>query len=212
MENGPNIPTNVLQMSRIFMFEPSPGLFSGLNDALHSVRACKKVPAENTRLQFLLGFLHCLLVERMRYLPLGWSKGYDISEADFACATQVLEQWLGEAAAGKSNIAPQRIPWKSLRTLFLQAVYGGRIDNSFDARLLGTLLQWLFSEKVFDAAFRVLPADMDALPDGTSVIALEDWTRAISNKLQHPSWLRLPDDVDAVVQTEKGMKMYSKIR
>lgn len=49
------------------------------------------------------------------------------------------------AGKGRDNIPPDKVPWNALRTLFSQAVYGGRIDNDFDQRLLNTFLERIFT-------------------------------------------------------------------
>ena len=33
---------------------------------------------------------------------------------------------------GRTNIAPEKVPWDAFRTLLAQCIYGGKIDNQFD--------------------------------------------------------------------------------
>lgn len=210
MENNDGIPTSLLRMSRIIMSEPSPGLCEGLMDLLHVSPAAvstKTIPAEKTRMHFLLAFLHSQLVERLRYRPLGWSKHYDFSEADFACASSAIEQWVGTAAAGKSNIAPAKIPWTSIRSLFCDAIYGGRVDNAYDQRILDAFVRMLFTEKAFESGFHLIDGDHGLLPDSAQMTAFMQWTKSLVSETQQPSWLRLSDDVDDVVLAAKGMHM-----
>jgi hypothetical protein len=35
-----------------------------------------------------------------------------------------------------SYVSPEALPWKAMRRMLVDAVYGGRIDNSFDSSLL----------------------------------------------------------------------------
>lgn len=64
-------------------------------------------------------------------------------------ALDTVDYWIDSSAKGKTNLAPENIPWVALRTLLGQTIYGGRIDNQFDMRLLDSFLQDLFTEKCF---------------------------------------------------------------
>jgi dynein heavy chain 1 len=39
------------------------------------------------------------------------------------------------------------IPWQAIRTLLSKSVYGGRIDNQIDQRLLDAFVDSVFTEK-----------------------------------------------------------------
>ena len=56
---------------------------------------------------------------------------------------------------GRQNIAPDKIPWAALKTLMAQSIYGGRIDNEFDQRLLITFLDRIFTKGSFDSEFKL---------------------------------------------------------
>ncbi len=45
----------------------------------------------------------------------------------------------------------------ALRTLLAETVYGGRIDNVFDQRLLESFLAYLFSSSSFDLNYLLTP-------------------------------------------------------
>ena len=48
----------------------------------------------------------------MRYTPLGWSKTYEISDAELRSGCDTIDQWLDIVAKGRANISPEQIPWK----------------------------------------------------------------------------------------------------
>ena len=58
-------------------------------------------------------------------------------------------------AQGRQNISPEKIPWAALKTLMAQSIYGGRIDNEFDQRLLNTFLDRIFTTRSFDSEFKL---------------------------------------------------------
>jgi dynein heavy chain 1 len=55
------------------------------------------------------------------------------------------------------------VPWSALRTLLSQCIYGGRIDNDFDQRLLNSFVNRLFTVQSFDSTFPLM-SDLDGQP------------------------------------------------
>ncbi len=49
-------------------------------------------PVERSRLYMLLGWLNAVVHERLRYVPLGWTKRYEFSDADTQCAIECIDQ------------------------------------------------------------------------------------------------------------------------
>lgn len=59
-----------------------------------------------------------------------------------------------------------------------QSIYGGRIDNEFDQRLLNTFLERIFTTSSFDSEFKL------ALKvDGHKDIKMPDGIRSVNNVL-----------------------------
>ena len=57
---------------------------------------------------------------------------------------------------GRTNLPPSKVPWSAFRTLLSQCIYGGRIDNDFDQRLLNSFVNRLFTEKSFESDFPLM--------------------------------------------------------
>jgi len=47
---------------------------------------------------------------------------------------------------GREAVDPDKIPWDALRTIVSESVFGGKIDNDFDHKILQSLVNYL-SEK-----------------------------------------------------------------
>lgn len=157
MEINPKVPVNLLRAGRIFVFEPPPGVKANMLRTFSSIpvsRICKS-PNERARLYFLLAWFHAIIQERLRYAPLGWSKKYEFGESDLRSACDTVDTWLDDTAKGRQNISPDKIPWSALKTLMAQSIYGGRVDNEFDQRLLNTFLERLFTTRSFDSEFKL---------------------------------------------------------
>ncbi|KAJ3613107.1 hypothetical protein NHX12_019361, partial [Muraenolepis orangiensis] len=216
MEINPKVPVNLLRAGRIFVFEPPPGVKANMLRTFSSIpvaRMCK-APNERARLYFLLAWFHAVIQERLRYAPLGWSKKYEFGESDLRSACDTVDTWLDDTAKGRQNISPDKIPWAALKTLMAQSIYGGRIDNEFDQRLLNTFLDRIFTTRSFDSEFKLaLKVDGNKdikMPDGIRREEFMHWVEMLPDT-QTPSWLGLPSNAEKVLLTTQGIDMMSKM-
>lgn len=211
MEANPSIPVNILRQSRLLMNEPPPGIKANLLDSLKSISPQRlgQGPAEKARLYFLLAWFHAVVQERLRYVPLGWSKSYDFNDSDMASAFGTIDTWLATAARGKANIDPAQIPWDALRTLVKQSVYGGRVDSDFDQRILDSFVDSLFTARAYNVDFDLVPAvagataQMLTAPEGTKIEHFLTWVHALPER-EPPSWLSLPPTAERVIAIAQG--------
>lgn len=219
MEISPKVPVNLLRAGRIFVFEPPPGIRANLLRTFSTVPAARmmKQPSERARLYFLLAWFHAIIQERLRYVPLGWAKKYEFNESDLRVACDTLDTWIDATAMGRTNLPPEKVPWDALVTLLSQSIYGGKIDNDFDQRLLTSFCSKLFTAHSFEADF-ALVANVDAtngqrhitMPDGTRRDHFLKWIEALADR-QTPSWLGLPNNAEKVLLTTRGTDLISKL-
>lgn len=83
---------------------------------------------------YALSLLHCVLVERKKYPPLGWSKpSYQFAFDDLlvSCSQALFVE------------QPEQ-----LRFLVAEVNYGGRLTDEFDLRLLNTVSRQLLLGRV----------------------------------------------------------------
>ncbi|XP_054005626.1 dynein heavy chain, cytoplasmic isoform X1 [Hylaeus anthracinus] len=220
MEINPKVPVNLLRAGRIFVFEPPPGIRANLLRTFSTIPASRmmKAPNERARLYFLLAWFHAIVQERLRYAPLGWAKHYEFNESDLRVACDTLDTWIETTAMGRTNLPPEKVPWDAVVTLLSQCIYGGKIDNDFDQRLLTSFLRKLFTPRSFEADF-ALVANIDAsqasqrnitMPDGTRRDHFLKWIESLSDR-QTPSWLGLPNNAEKVLLTTRGTDLVSKL-
>ncbi|KAG8927614.1 Cytoplasmic dynein 1 heavy chain 1 [Tulasnella sp. 418] len=217
MEANPVIPVNILRQSRIVMNEPPPGVKANLLDSLRSIPTSRlsQGPAEKIRLYFLLAWFHAVVQERLRYVPLGWSKTYDFNDSDLAAAFATIDTWLSLVAQGRANINPISIPWDAVRSLIKQAVYGGRIDSEFDQRVLDAFVDGLFTPRAYDIGFDLVAkteaGQTLAIPDGTKLEHFLSWVNNLPDR-EPPSWLSLPPTAERVIAITQGNVLLGKLR
>ncbi|KAF9072690.1 dynein [Rhodocollybia butyracea] len=217
MEANPSIPVNILRQSRLLMNEPPPGIKANLLDSLRSIAPSRlsQGPAEKVRLYFLLAWFHAVAQERLRYVPLGWSKVYDFNDSDLSSALDTIDTWLGSVTKGRANIDPASIPWDALRTLIKQSVYGGRVDSEFDQRILDAFVDGLFTPNAYHVDFDLVPSvtgqKMLGVPDGTKIEQFLSWVQQLPDR-QPPSWLSLPPTAERVIAIAQGDELLGKLR
>lgn len=217
METNPSIPVNILRQSRIIMNEPPPGIKANLLDSLRGISGArlKEGPAEKVRLYFLLAWFHAIVQERLRYVPLGWSKIYDFNDSDSSAAQHTIDTWLNTAAKGRANIDPVSIPWDAVRTLIKQSVYGGRVDSDFDQKILDAFVDGLFTPQAYNVDFELVPgfsgSEGLSVPDGTKLEHFLSWVQGLPDR-EPPSWLSLPPTAERVIAVAQGNELLGKLR
>ncbi|WVQ73635.1 hypothetical protein IAR50_003215 [Cryptococcus sp. DSM 104548] len=217
METNPVIPVNILRQSRIIMNEPPPGVRANLLDTLRGVpqTMLSSGPAEKPRLFFLLAWFHSVVQERLRYLPLGWSKSYEFNDSDFDAALNTINTWIASLAKGKANVDPAQIPWVAIRTLVKQAVYGGRVDSDYDQRVVDAFVDQVFNSRAYEPDFNLIQAVDEqeglAVPEGTQMSQFVTWAQGLPER-EPPVWLGLPSTAEGVVAAAEGDSLMTKLR
>ena len=208
MEFNPKIPANVLRISRKFVFELPSGIKHSLIRSYANVLTpakSEKTPHERCRLHFLLAWFHAVIGERLRYVPIGWSKYYEFNESDQRCALEAIDEWINIYSKDRTNIPPKQIPWDAIRTIIHQSMYGGKIDNEYDMKILESLVNLYFNEKAYSfnyPLFKTSSENQDnvlKVPGGTTNAGFIEWINSIPN-VESPEWSGLPNNAEKLVR------------
>lgn len=221
LEIHPKIPVNLLRAGRIFVFEPPPGIRANLLRTFSTIPAARmmRAPNERSRLYFLVSWFHAIVQERLRYSPLGWSKRYEFNESDLKVAFDTLDTWIDQVSMGRQNLPPEKVPFDAICTLFGQCIYGGKIDNDFDQRLLTSFLAKLFTPKSFEADFQLVGEEEGNEEEARAICIPEgimrrdeflSWVEGLSDQ-QTPAWLGLPNKAERVLLTNHGSDLIGKL-
>ena len=91
------------------------------------------------------------LQERRRYGKIGWNIAYDFNESDFAVSHRILTTYMSkqhEQQLANPNVEVP-LPWSSLRYLIGEVMYGGRVIDYYDRRVLNTYTSEYFGDFLF---------------------------------------------------------------
>jgi len=218
-EIHPRLPTPLLRLSDVMVVQAPTGLRANVVRFMSSVAPERMTtgPAEKGRLYFLLAWFNAIIQERLRYVPLGWSKRYEFSQADAASALDMIDSWITKAAGGKDHVSPEVIPWEALQTMLSQSIYGGRIDNPFDRHILDSFIFALFRPECFDLDFPLVkdPTEPDkeaaiVIPEANDRATYLSWLQSLPTS-NPPTWLGLPRTVEAHLLSSAGTRVAAKI-
>ena len=206
METAPSIPANIIETSRIVMNEPAPGIRANLLESLATIRPdpAHPAPTERDRLYFLLAWLHAALLERSRYLPIGFSKSYGFNDSDLTAGRLMLDRWIGYTAKGRSNVDPRSLPWTAMQSLLIDHVYGGKVDVPEDQGIIQQFVARLMVPEAFDSDFSLTTNGES--PDIVDISRYEQflaWAEDLPMS-QPVSWLDLPANSDQIVAATQG--------
>lgn len=191
-ELSDKLPANLLRMSNLILFEPPVGIKSSLRRSWAALTPARvnRAPAERGRLYFLLAWLHGLVLERLRYTPVAWVKPFEFSETDAACSCDAIDEWVDRVAAGRVNLAPEKVPWDAIRTSLEVVMYGGRIDNAFDQARLRAFVQAIFTPRAYETNFPLVSTfdsstgafkTLLAAPEATTYEGFHAWIESLED-------------------------------
>ncbi|KAF0719904.1 Aste57867_701 [Aphanomyces stellatus] len=142
-------PLGILQRSLKVVTEPPDGLkqnmrslYSKLDQAM--LDECPHPSFK--QVVFVLCFLHAVVLERRKYGKIGWNVSYDFNESDFNISRKLLSLYLHKAFVDGDEV----LPWGSLKYLIGDAMYGGRVSDDYDRRVLVTYLSEYMGDFLFD--------------------------------------------------------------
>ncbi|KAJ3114591.1 Dynein heavy chain 10, axonemal [Phlyctochytrium bullatum] len=148
-EPTPSFPIGILQRSLKVVTEPPNGLKLNIRSSYFKITddALEDCAHETFKpLVYVLAFFHAVQQERGKYGKIGWNVKYDFNESDFRVSLTILRTYLNKTAATPDG----KIPWTTLRYLIGETIYGGRVTDDYDRRVLMTYLEEYLGDFIFD--------------------------------------------------------------
>merc|ERR1719379_979898 len=141
-------PLGILQKSLKVVTEPPDGLRLNMRQSYTTLKeadldACSHWAYKP--LVFVLAFYHAVVQDRRKFGRIGWNVAYDFNESDFSISGRLLKLYLQKCYDNK-----EIIPWETLRYLIGDAMYGGRVTDDFDRRMMQVYLEEYMGDFLFD--------------------------------------------------------------
>ena len=209
----PLLPKTLIRRARVLICESPVGIQASLTRSFHALTnptVLETPPVERSRVVFLLCWFRAILTERRRYAPIGWSKAYEFTDADQICAIETISYWMTRVGKSKQHLDPSEIPWKTIRILLKQSIFGARIDNPYDLQLMDSFLNHLFSPKTFEFDFQLVKGIKVPERLKTREEYL-DWIKTQIPAVNPVEWLGLSKSAETMVLTKQGLDILDRI-
>jgi dynein heavy chain 2 len=213
-EGHPKFPNILLQQSLKVTYESPPGIKQNLLRTYESWDPAYISKGGVTRAQtlFCLAWFHAIVQERRTYIPQGFTKFYEFSFADLRSGADVIDNiYKGINPSGKADVDPKKLPWETIWGLMQFAIYGGRIDNDHDVRVLNSYLGRYFSTAMLGTSPKrqlnnglELPVTADHKDYKDLILSMPD--------TDAPSLFCLPANIEGAVQRKQGNFVESQLR
>lgn len=96
---------------------------------------------------YVLSFFHAVIQERKKFGKIGWNVSYDFNMSDFEISYKLINMYLTKAHV----LEEEELPYETLRYLIGEAMYGGRVTDNMDRRVLMTYLKEYLGDFIFDS-------------------------------------------------------------
>lgn len=153
----PKFSISILQKSIRITTETQKGLKANMQRLYKLMQEdkFKKVQGDRfkyKKLLFALSWLHSIIIERRRFKTLGWNVIYDFNDSDWDTSDKILEKYVDvtlERPVSNEPGAAKSVQWDAIRYLVSEVVYGGRVTDEWDRRLLNVYANEFFNDSIF---------------------------------------------------------------
>ncbi|KAJ1537343.1 Dynein heavy chain 2, axonemal, partial [Nowakowskiella sp. JEL0078] len=205
----PQFPISILQNGIKITTEPPKGLKSNLSRlyGIFSEETFSKTnkPEIYKKLLFSLSFFHSVLLERKKFLTLGWNVACDFNDSDFDVCENLLVVLLDEY---------EQTPWDALKYVIAEANYGGRITDDWDRRVLRTYISHLFcDEALVIPQYRVSSSANAAsyyIPDVSDLHGFKEYIASLPN-FEKPEVFGQHTNADIASQIKESSNMLASL-
>ncbi|CAG9863949.1 unnamed protein product [Phyllotreta striolata] len=192
------------QNSLKIVYETSQGI---KNNILHTFASfgkkyVEKLSSNSAKIFFVIACVHALFQERRKYIPQGWSKFYDFSDADLSTSVKLVEDiWLNQGV---------QIQWRFIYGLIADAVYGGRIENLDDMNIVYSYCKQYFVDDVVSHRWKPFGLNC-SLPSSAQ---FDEYMKMIKEfpAVDRPAFFGLAENINRVWEKQISTKMISEIK
>lgn len=145
----PAFPISILQSGIKMTTEPPKGIRANMKRLYQKITETQFEKCLETtkykKLLFALCYFHSILLERKKFLQLGWNIVYGFNDSDFEVSENLLAIYL--------DAYRETTPWEALKYLIADVNYGGHVTDDWDRRLLLTYIKSLFVDEAVNTNF-----------------------------------------------------------
>ena len=119
------------------------------------------------------------------------------------------------AMGSRNNIDINKIPWDAFKTILIENLYGGKIDNEYDSKILVSLVEMFFTPESFDSSYPLFRTEDPGetilkMPDGIKFSQFLNWVERMPD-LESPTWSGLPPNVEKLLKSSQTARAVSEL-
>ncbi|XP_037092634.1 cytoplasmic dynein 2 heavy chain 1-like [Pollicipes pollicipes] len=159
--------------------------------------------AQRAQALFALAWFHAVVQERRSFIPQGWTKFYEFNFADLKAGADILDRL----------VAMGTLRWDYVHGLMENAIYGGRVDNKFDLRVLVSYLENFFNGDVISGTSK----SHRPLGPGINLPTSADYKEYLKiikgfSETDKPVYFGLPANIDRSAQRMISANVISQLK
>ncbi|XP_024218673.2 cytoplasmic dynein 2 heavy chain 1 [Halyomorpha halys] len=196
-EPNEKFPPGFLNQCFKITYEAPPGIKRSMEKIYDNWSLDKElgVSIDASKVMFVLAWLHAVLQERRLYIPQGWTSYYEFNSSDLSCAKDIINRLF-------TRVYSDSFKWNYLQGLFEIVIYGGRICNLYDLRVLSTYLKQFFNNSVIEENFEV--ASGITIPKSANIKEHLDIIKRLPD-VDSPEYFGLPKNANRIWQREASL-------
>ncbi|XP_022103094.1 cytoplasmic dynein 2 heavy chain 1-like isoform X1 [Acanthaster planci] len=208
-ESHPKFPTILLQSSLKITYEAPPGIKKNLLRSYESWSP-EFISKDNNTIRaqalFALAWFHAVCQERRNFIPQGWTKFYEFSLSDLRAGADIINRL--------SKSKSKEMKWDFIHGLFENAIYGGRVDNPFDMRVLRSYLSQYFNKDTLTGGGSRKPKKIASGVSVPSSAYYREYTDMIKSfpEDDKPSYFGLPANIERSSQRIISSQVISQLK
>ena len=109
-----------------------------------------------------------------------------------------IDELINIYSKNREYISPNNIPWEAIRVTISQSVYGSKIDNEYDMKILESLVNLYFNEKTFSLNYPLFKTSSEnqvnvlMIPEKSNSEEYLEWINSLP-EIETPEWISLPN-------------------
>lgn len=127
-----------------------------------------------------------------------------------------IDEWIDLQGKEKTNIDPEKIPWDAIRTIISQSMYGGKIDNEYDMKILESLVNLYFNQKTYEYNYPLFKSSKNTnsqvltIPDKRNNAGYMEWINSLPS-VESPEWSGLPNNAEKLVRETAARRFITEM-
>lgn len=200
-----NIPLALITKSVVLTYEETPSFKRVLLNSLEYLwtQQISQLNIAKT-IVLLVSWLHAILQEQLKFVPISFAKKYDFSEADLTSTAAYLNS-LFQSFGDRTTVRIEEVPWREILSILGTVIYGGKVSVVEDNKFCQELAEELFQEKACDEDFVLPKTGHLTIPHDGDLESYKRWIEELPDHLPL-SWFGLSEEALVQSQEDKATK------